>query len=113
MMTVHNLKSVIILVIVIMQFSNYQANAEVCNGDLTKMTQFCAKFVLISGPQIDPSPECCNVYKSADMACCCANIPAASWNEYSLQKVAYVAKFCGNPIAPGSICGGNDIDIHI
>lgn len=106
------MKSIVFIVVALALFSIHQAQAEVCNGSLAKMRQFCSKFVLIEGPQIDPSPECCQVYKSADMKCCCENVSPSTWGKHSLEKVVYVAKFCGNPIAPGSTCGGNYITVH-
>lgn len=77
-----------------------------CIGSIPKLAFLCQRFVLKNGPQIDPSAQCCEVIKNADIPCICSHIPKGLENVYSMEKVVYVAKFCGRPLTPGSKCGG-------
>ncbi|ONK78449.1 uncharacterized protein A4U43_C02F18900 [Asparagus officinalis] len=106
-MSVLNMRSSVVAaaIVAIFLLSAHRTQAEVCNGDLTKLGEVCQQFVLKPGPQKDPSPECCQVIQSADVPCCCANIPKGLEDIISMEKVVYVAKFCGKPLKGGSKCG--------
>ena len=106
-MAVLNMRSLVfaMTIAVIFLFSGSRAQDEPCNGDVLKLTSLCKDFVLKPGPQKDPSPECCQVIKSADVPCVCDNIPKGLEDIISMEKVAYVSKFCGRPLKSGSKCG--------
>lgn len=79
--------------------------AEVCNGDVRRLRERCMQFCLKPGPPTDPSPECCDAIKIADVACVCDNEPPNLPDKVSLEKVAYIWKFCGRPLESGMKCG--------
>ncbi|KAL9321835.1 hypothetical protein ACSQ67_009888 [Phaseolus vulgaris] len=66
-------------------------------GDL--ITQ-CGMYVQKSGPQMNPSQQCCDEINSADASCLCEHL----WNTtlanelIDVNKVVHVAHSCGRPL---------------
>ncbi|GMP41320.1 hypothetical protein CsSME_00011470 [Camellia sinensis var. sinensis] len=76
-----------------------------CQGDLPGLMAQCPKYVGRTGPQVEPSKECCDVVKTADVACVCKYITKEIEQIISMEKVVFVAQSCGKPLAHGSKCG--------
>ena len=81
-------------------------------GDL--ITQ-CGMYVQKSGPQMNPSQQCCDEINSADASCLCEHL----WNTtlanelIDVNKVVHVAHSCGRPLPSATPCGGGGIYIYI
>ncbi|CAL5381708.1 unnamed protein product [Camellia sinensis] len=84
-----------------------------CQGDLPGLMAQCPKYVGRTGPQVEPSKECCDVVKTADVACVCKYITKEIEQIISMEKVVFVAQSCGKPLAHGSKCGINRRDLII
>ncbi|KAI4323481.1 hypothetical protein L6164_023080 [Bauhinia variegata] len=84
-----------------------------CKGDVEALITQCEQYVEKSAPKMDPSPACCNVVKGCDVPCLCKHIPKKVMEYIDMDKVEYVAKFCGSPLPPGTKCGGNYNYNHI
>nr|POF15929.1 hypothetical protein CFP56_42755 [Quercus suber] len=76
-----------------------------CLGDVQGLISQCASYVKNGGPKIKPSPQCCDVIKKADIPCVCKQLTAEIEKAIDMEKMVFVAKTCGKPLAPGSKCG--------
>lgn len=86
------------------------SRAEFCFGDAAKLTIYCHDFLVKFLPKQDPTPQCCEVIMKANVPCICNHIPKVIKAIVSMEKLANVAEFCGNPLEPGSTCGGTFFD---
>ncbi|KAF9595175.1 hypothetical protein IFM89_037604 [Coptis chinensis] len=82
-----------------------QISAQGCEGDFQGLVKECARFVSKIGGKADPSQPCCDIVKKVDVPCVCNHISKDVENIISMQKVVFVAQFCGKPLAHGSKCG--------
>ena len=80
-----------------------------CQSDVQGLISQCASYVKKEGPKIKPSPQCCDVIKKADIPCVCKRLTAEIEKTIDMEKVVFVAKTCGKPLAPGSKCGGKKL----
>nr|DAD42569.1 TPA_asm: hypothetical protein HUJ06_000799 [Nelumbo nucifera] len=87
--------------------SGHQVSAQGCEGDLEGLVEQCEQFVQKQGPQVPPSQACCDVVKKANISCVCQHITKEVEQMISIDKVFYVAKYCGNPIPQGTQCGSS------
>ncbi|KAJ7949287.1 Bifunctional inhibitor/lipid-transfer protein/seed storage 2S albumin superfamily protein [Quillaja saponaria] len=76
-----------------------------CQGDFQGLITQCSMYVQKTGPKTDPSQGCCNVIKAADIPCICQHITPEVERVIDMEKVVYVAQFCGRPLAHGTKCG--------
>ncbi|CAL4915357.1 unnamed protein product [Urochloa decumbens] len=80
--------------------------AEGCDKDREDMIRECKKYEMFPAtPKIDPSPACCAVWQRADIPCLCKRVTKEVEKEWCMEKVIYVAKYCGKPFNPGYKCG--------
>jgi len=72
-MTILNTRPLIFVIAieVIFIFLGSRAEAEACKGDVPTLAASCKDFVLKPIPQKDPSPECGQIIKKADVPCVC------------------------------------------
>ncbi|PIA48266.1 hypothetical protein AQUCO_01400686v1 [Aquilegia coerulea] len=89
--------------------SSQQVSSQECGGALQGLMNNCAPFVGKMGPQTDPSQACCDAVKAADVPCVCQHLPPGIELIVSLEKVVYVAKFCGKTLPGGTKCGSYTI----
>ncbi|KAJ0980890.1 hypothetical protein J5N97_009145 [Dioscorea zingiberensis] len=80
--------------------------ADDCEWILPVLISKCKKFVEIPGPPTDPSNECCDAVKKADLPCICKHVPQEIMKFISMEKVSFVARSCGTPLPHGTKCGG-------
>ncbi|XP_023908312.2 uncharacterized protein LOC112019990 [Quercus suber] len=80
-----------------------------CLGDVQGLISQCASYVKKGGPKIKPSPQCCDVIKKADIPCVCKQLTAEIEKAIDMEKMVFVAKTCGKPLAPGSKCGAFNV----
>ncbi|CAO2200564.1 unnamed protein product [Urochloa humidicola] len=77
-----------------------------CDGDREDMIRECKKYEMFPAePKIKPSLACCAVWKKADIPCLCKRVTKEVEKEWCMEKVAYVANFCGKAFKPGYKCG--------
>ena len=76
-----------------------------CGGILPNLISQCQQYVKIPGPTMDPSSECCDAVRKADVPCICAHITPEVEKMINMQKVTYVAQKCGRALPPGTKCG--------
>jgi len=77
-----------------------------CNSDLQDLVANCQNYVMFPAePKITPSPACCAVIKRADIPCLCAKVTPQIEQVVCMDKVVFVAAYCGRPFQPGSNCG--------
>ncbi|KAJ7949286.1 Protease inhibitor/seed storage/lipid transfer protein family protein [Quillaja saponaria] len=79
--------------------------AQKCKGDIQDLKTQCSTYVQKGGPRTDPSQGCCNLIKTADIPCFCRRFGADMEKEVDMDKMVYVAEFCGKPLASGTKCG--------
>ncbi|XP_006470720.2 uncharacterized protein LOC102607411 [Citrus sinensis] len=65
----------------------------------------CQDFIVKEGPKVSPNALCCNAVKEIGMPCTCKLVTKQIEELLSMEKLAFVAQFCGRPIAPGTKCG--------
>ena len=80
-----------------------------CQGDITAVIVQCAQYVRKNAPKEDPSQACCDAIKGADILCLCQHVPRGLLPLIDMDKVVYVAQFCGKPLPRGTKCGGDKI----
>ncbi|PIA48268.1 hypothetical protein AQUCO_01400688v1 [Aquilegia coerulea] len=76
-----------------------------CSGDFGLLVEPCWNFVSKQGPMVRPSQECCSSVRSVNVGCVCKYMTDKDERVLSMQKIVYVAGFCGRPLAHGSRCG--------
>ena len=83
-----------------------------CKADVVNLVNNCGRFVLRKAPRVDPSPQCCAVVQKANIPCACSQVTSETVKALDMDKVVFVAKFCGRPLPPGSKCGGKKLFIY-
>lgn len=97
---------VAIMVIAGISFSGKNVvTAQTCQGDLQGLIKQCAQYVQKPGPIVQPSQGCCSIVKNVDVPCICKYITKDVEKIISMEKVVYVARFCGQAISSGTKCG--------
>ncbi|GLT31551.1 hypothetical protein SLA2020_062800 [Shorea laevis] len=76
-----------------------------CQADLQSLVAQCAMYVQRAGPKLNPSTSCCSVIVHADIPCVCKYITSDIERVIDMEKVTYVAGYCGKALAPGTKCG--------
>jgi len=77
-----------------------------CNQDLNDLITNCQDYVRFpDDPKIPPSAACCGVIQGANIPCLCSKVTPTVETLISMDKVVYVASYCGRPLKPGSQCG--------
>lgn len=76
-----------------------------CHVNVHDLISKCSKYVKKSGPQKDPSKECCDVVKKIDLPCACKHVTKDIEKIVSMKKVVYVGEFCGIKLRYGMKCG--------
>ncbi|GKU92227.1 hypothetical protein SLEP1_g5984 [Rubroshorea leprosula] len=76
-----------------------------CQADLQNLVAQCAMYVQRAGPKLNPSPSCCSVVVHVDIPCICNYITSGIERVIDMEKVTYVAGYCGKALAPGTKCG--------
>ncbi|KAK6933836.1 Bifunctional inhibitor/plant lipid transfer protein/seed storage helical domain [Dillenia turbinata] len=94
----------VIVEIISLTGGSHQVSAQ-CGGAIPALIGKCKSFVLIPGPQIPPSSECCAVIKTADVPCLCNFLTPIIEKIVSMEKVVFVARTCGLTVPPGMKCG--------
>lgn len=95
-----------LLVIFVNLIHSHQVLGQIgCSGDFGKLVEPCWNFVSIEGPIVPPSPQCCSSVQSVNVPCVCQQMIEKDEKVLSMQKIVYVAAFCGKPLPPGSKCG--------
>ncbi|KQJ88105.1 hypothetical protein BRADI_4g15400v3 [Brachypodium distachyon] len=80
--------------------------AESCDKYREDIMRECLKYEKFpEEPKLDPSEACCAVWQKADIPCLCKLITKKIESVCSMEKVAYIVKFCNKPFAPGYKCG--------
>ncbi|KAJ4969662.1 hypothetical protein NE237_002761 [Protea cynaroides] len=94
--------------------SSNHVSAQTCQPvDFTGLRKNCLKYVIIFGPKISPSADCCNVVNKVDIPCFCAQVPSGAQTVVSLKKVVYVAETCGLKVPPpGTKCGSKNPSLY-
>ncbi|XP_075645762.1 uncharacterized protein LOC142616892 [Castanea sativa] len=75
-----------------------------CEADVVNLVNNCGRLVQRNMPMIAPSPQCCNAVHKANIRCACSHVTNETVKQLDMDKVVFVAKFCGRPLTPGS-CG--------
>ncbi|KAD7624142.1 hypothetical protein FH972_027325 [Carpinus fangiana] len=60
-------------------------------------------------PQAAPTPLCCKAIRFVGMPCVYNAIRKEIEELYSMEKLVYIAAYCGDPLEPGTHCGSNII----
>ncbi|KAK6945465.1 Bifunctional inhibitor/plant lipid transfer protein/seed storage helical domain [Dillenia turbinata] len=94
----------VVVGMVVIFAGSYQVSAQ-CGGDPSTIFAKCQSFVLIPGPKIPPSADCCASIKNVDIPCICKLITPPIEKIISMEKVVYVGRTCGLNIPPGLKCG--------
>jgi len=84
-----------------------------CQGDMQGLITQCALFVQKNVPKMNPSPGCCGVIKSVDIPCVCQHITKDIEQMIDMEKVVFVAQYCGRPLAQGTKCGSKKLFNHL
>ncbi|KAG6630327.1 hypothetical protein I3843_13G008700 [Carya illinoinensis] len=85
--------------------SNMVAGQAACQGDLQGLITQCAMFVQKNLPKSNPSPGCCSVIQTVDIPCACKHITKEVEQVVDMEKVVFVAKYCGRALPAGTQCG--------
>jgi len=89
------------------------AVGQACQGDMQGLITQCALFVQKNVPKMNPSPGCCGVIKSVDIPCVCQHITKDIEQMIDMEKVVFVAQYCGRPLAQGTKCGSKKLFNHL
>ncbi|KAL5720503.1 hypothetical protein ACHQM5_013170 [Ranunculus cassubicifolius] len=65
----------------------------------------CWDYVKLRNAKSPPSEECCISYRQANIPCVCKSIGDQEEQNISTKRIAYIAAYCGTPLAPGTQCG--------
>ena len=80
-----------------------------CQGDMQGLVAQCAMYVQKGMPKMNPSQQCCSVIQKADMPCVCQHVTKDVEKIIDMEKVIFVARYCGRPVAPGTTCGSKKL----
>ncbi|XP_040991102.1 uncharacterized protein LOC121238332 [Juglans microcarpa x Juglans regia] len=105
-MTVCNTNILLLAVFAIpgILMSNDNSNmvaGQACQGDLQGLITQCAMFVQKNVPKSNPSPGCCSVIQTVDIPCACKHITKEVEQMVDMEKVVFVAKYCGRALPQG------------
>ena len=90
--------------------NNNMVAGQTCQlGDLQVLITQCAVYVQKNVPKMQPSPACCSVVQKVDIPCACQKITKEIEQMFDMEKVVFVAKSCGRPLAPGTKCGSKKL----
>jgi hypothetical protein len=90
--------------------NNNMVAGQTCQlGDLQGLITQCAVYVKKNVPKMQPSPECCSVVQKVDISCACQKITKEIEQMVDMEKVVFVARSCGKPLAPGTKCGSKKL----
>ncbi|WJX64786.1 hypothetical protein P8452_49522 [Trifolium repens] len=78
-----------------------------CGGNYSAQATECLKYVEKEGPQIPPSEACCEASKGANETCYCQYL--SNYENISIEKALYVARYCGVQDIPTDKCGNYTI----
>ncbi|KAK6933837.1 Bifunctional inhibitor/plant lipid transfer protein/seed storage helical domain [Dillenia turbinata] len=95
---------IVIVGLISLAGGSYQVSAQ-CEGAIPVLIEKCKSFVLIPGPQIPPSSECCALIKTANVPCLCDFMTPIIEKIVSMEKVVFVARTCGLSVPQGMKCG--------
>ncbi|CAK9184357.1 unnamed protein product [Ilex paraguariensis] len=62
-------------------------SAQDCSDDIQGLILNCQRYVIKLGPKIPPPAACCDVVKSANLACVCSHVTPAIEKFVSIEKV--------------------------
>ncbi|KAF8398309.1 hypothetical protein HHK36_017236 [Tetracentron sinense] len=94
-----------VLVVAGIVISGGRVSAQGCQGDLQGLISQCSQYVQKSGAKTPPSQPCCTVVKAVNIPCVCQYITKQVEQIISMEKVVYVAQYCGKTIPHGMKCG--------
>ncbi|KAK8661104.1 hypothetical protein V6N13_052004 [Hibiscus sabdariffa] len=97
--------SLAMLVIVSTLWVEYAGVSAQCELSIPRLVSQCSEYVRVSGPEIPPSKDCCNVVQNLDIPCLCKYVTPQVEQLVSMEKVVFVAKSCGLTVQPGTKCG--------
>ncbi|OVA01513.1 Bifunctional inhibitor/plant lipid transfer protein/seed storage helical domain [Macleaya cordata] len=105
-----NIRFLALVVLVILTLSSNNISNGVlgqggCEGQFQGLAQQCSQYVLKTGPKTPPSKGCCDLIKKADVPCICKHVTKEIEQIVSMEKMVYVAGYCGKPLPHGSKCG--------
>ncbi|KAJ6691953.1 LIPID TRANSFER PROTEIN [Salix purpurea] len=103
----HALALSLFLIVGVHILGNHKVSAN-CKEIVPSLVSNCSRFVRVPGPKVPPSAACCKVAQAvtvADVPCFCKLITPAVQKVISMEKVVYVARTCGLPVPPGTVCG--------
>lgn len=80
---------------------------------LGSLVSQCSNYVKKSGPKHKPLPSCCKAVNAVDVGCVCALVTKDVEEMIDMEKVVYVARFCGKKIKSGTKCGSKFMYILI
>ncbi|XVF47292.1 hypothetical protein PTKIN_Ptkin03bG0098200 [Pterospermum kingtungense] len=80
-----------------------------CEASIPSLISQCLEYVKVSGPEVAPSQDCCNVITHVDIACLCKLVTPDVEKLVSMEKVVFVGRSCGLKIQPGMKCGSKII----
>ncbi|KAJ3695421.1 hypothetical protein LUZ60_000798 [Juncus effusus] len=73
--------------------------------EIAELLMLCGPYVGVKGEKKKPNMLCCQAIKKFDFTFICQLIPPIVEKVVSMEKLAYVAEKCHNPIDPGTKCG--------
>ena len=80
-----------------------------CQGDMQGLVAQCAMYVQKGMPKMNPSQQCCSVIQKVDMPCVCQHMTSGVEKMIDMDKVIFVAQYCGRAVAPGTTCGSKKL----
>ena len=103
----HFIVMAILVTVGIQILSDKMVSAQ-CESQIFQLVSKCSKFVQKIGPEIPPSPECCQVVQNANIPCVCSKVTLETEKKIS-AKVINVATKYGVEVKPGFKCGSKFI----
>ncbi|KAK8697592.1 hypothetical protein V6N13_113733 [Hibiscus sabdariffa] len=76
-----------------------------CVTSIPSLVSQCSQYVKITGPEVPPSKDCCDVVKILDVPCICNFVTPEVEKLISMEKVVFVGTSCGLTVKPGMKCG--------
>ncbi|MED6146511.1 hypothetical protein PIB30_035127 [Stylosanthes scabra] len=76
-----------------------------CGGSVPALISECGQYVQKTGPQVPPSQGCCSELLQFNVPCACNLVTKDVANLISVNKVVFVAHYCGWGLTPGMQCG--------
>ncbi|XP_024464535.1 non-specific lipid transfer protein GPI-anchored 20 [Populus trichocarpa] len=104
----HVLALAVFLIVGIHILGNQKVAASCKESTVPSLKSRCSRFVRIPGPKVPPSYACCQAVKEitvGDLPCLCKLLTPAVQKVISMEKAVCVARTCGLPVPPGTVCG--------